>query len=125
MRPSKSPVRGAPQPAEAVPPPPDFERAGTSQTVVGLVDDATARGEALGGSLSLDGERPDSRASQDVVCELTRANLAEFATQTTGRSSLTPARKATRRHSHSTEDVTPTRRSERIAKQKRSSTGGA
>jgi hypothetical protein len=81
-----------------------------------------------GGGLSL--ERPESRASDEASCEQTRANLANLDELTattsgpTGRGSITPARKApNRRHSQSTEDLTPSRRSERIAKQKCSSTG--
>ena len=125
-RPNKSPVRGCVLPAEAPPPPPpppQLEHGSTAATLV-LGDEIVN-----GGGLSL--ERPESRASDEASCELTRANLANLDELTattsgpTGRGSITPARKApNRRHSQSTEDLTPSRRSERIAKQKCSSTGG-
>ena len=124
-RPNKSPVRGCVLPTEAPPPPPPppLEHGSTAATLV-LGDEIVN-----GGGLSL--ERPESRASDEAGCELTRANLANLDELTattsgpTGRGSITPARKApNRRHSQSTEDLTPSRRSERIAKQKCSSTGG-
>ena len=125
-RPNKSPVRGCALPTEVAPPPPPppqlLERGSTAATLV-LGDEIVN-----GGGLSL--ERPESRASDEASCELTRPNLANLDELTattsgpTGRGSITPARKApNRRHSQSTEDLTPSRRSERIAKQKCSSTG--
>ena len=118
-RPAKSPERAGPQSLPEAPqtfaPLPAFERP-SDPTI-------TAAAEFLGQGLSLeqtqdDSERPASQASGEYEA-VTLANLTSFSAA----KGLTPPARAARRHSHSTDEVTPTRRSERIAKQ-RNSVGG-